>query len=540
MPEPAKGEKKQDYINRCVKYLIEKENKKPDQARAQCEGMWNQHQKNKRKSQSEAGKMIQSILAETAWLMEPQALKNFIARIHSNLDLSDDQTRESLGIFLIDDENDDDEKPYRMQNGIAIIDIHGPLIKRASGFFARWLGIKGMIQLGEAFSQAMDDAQVKGVFLDIDSPGGSADGTSDLSDIIFDARGKKPCLAFADGMMTSAAQWIGGSSDFVAIANETTRLGSVGVYGVHFDYSDRAKELGIRPTVFTAGKFKGIGNQFEKLKKEDKQYIQDQFDYLHEQFIKAVSRNSGIPIGNLNSDLKEAKVFIGSQAIKVGLGHRIMTRNQAMDLLSEVAGGETTFDKSRENMKSIRIQQGGENNMDLEAKIAELTEKLTNAQSLIKEMQANSQTAELNAEITALKAERDSLKSQLESSGKTAETLNGEIDGLKKAAETNKVFITAGQAYIEAMKADIKKMSAQVDGDAYNEGLVDKQLAAFGNDVETLASFKASLEARRSKMVKAGDIVPDPPKDEKTKTEQTEQADYELGSKIVPLYMRKK
>jgi len=48
MPTPNKNEKKQDYINRCTKQLIEDEGKKPDQARAQCESMWNQHKKKKK------------------------------------------------------------------------------------------------------------------------------------------------------------------------------------------------------------------------------------------------------------------------------------------------------------------------------------------------------------------------------------------------------------------------------------------------------------------------------------------------------------
>lgn len=49
MPEsPKKGETKKSYISRCTKYLIEKENKKPDQARAQCESMWEQDKKKKK------------------------------------------------------------------------------------------------------------------------------------------------------------------------------------------------------------------------------------------------------------------------------------------------------------------------------------------------------------------------------------------------------------------------------------------------------------------------------------------------------------
>jgi len=322
MPQPAKNEKKQDYINRCVKYLIEKEDKKPDQARAQCEGMWAQHQKKQRQKKNEAGDMIQSILKENLWLMEPGALENFMIRVQQNIALKENSINpEMISLFGDDSEN---EKGYKVQNGIAIIEMHGPMIKRAQGFFARFLGIKGYVQIGEIFKQAMADQEVKGIFLDMDSPGGSADGTSDLADIVFAARGKKPVLSFADGQMTSAGQWIGGSADFVAAANETTRLGSVGVYGVHFDYADRAKELGVKPTVFSAGKFKAIGNQFEHLTKKDTEYIQSQFDYMHAQFIAAVSRNHGIPVDKLDGDLKEAKVFMGSQGVSVGLADAVM------------------------------------------------------------------------------------------------------------------------------------------------------------------------------------------------------------------------
>ena len=49
MPEIKKGERKNKYISRCVKFVIDKEGKTQDQALGKCYGMW----KNKKESHIE-------------------------------------------------------------------------------------------------------------------------------------------------------------------------------------------------------------------------------------------------------------------------------------------------------------------------------------------------------------------------------------------------------------------------------------------------------------------------------------------------------
>ena len=493
-------------------------------------------------------------MSEKDWFMEPDALQKFMTRIHST-DLNGEVFNpEAIGLF--DDEDDENKKPFTIKDGIAIIDIHGPLIKRASGFFARFFGIVGMVQIGEVFQKALADPDVKGIFLDVDSPGGSVSGTSDLADIVFSARGVKPVLTFADDQMTSAAQWIGGAAEFVAIANEPTRIGSVGVVGVHMDIADMAKAQGVKITVFSAGRFKKVGNQFEHLSKDGKEYIQSQFNYLHGLFIDAIVRNTGIPENKLDKDLKEAKVFFASQGIAVGLAHAIMNRKQAMSLLSDVADGKTTFEEHKTKMESIKLQ-GGENDMDekeLKAKNDELAIQLKAAQDLIAEMNTNTEVESLKAEVADLTAEKTGLETKLSEAATEnetlkadaeagSETLRTEIETLKADATSNEVFVAAGKAHIESMKAEIKKTSVKVDGDAYSETLVDAQIKAFGNDVEMLSQFKMSLETRLSAMLKLGDIDPgdkDGDLSEEQKKAKSEQADYELGGKVVPIRMQNK
>lgn len=56
MPEPKSGEKRSEYIPRCISYVIENEGLDSEQAAGKCFGMWKQHLKNKRSKGEELTK----------------------------------------------------------------------------------------------------------------------------------------------------------------------------------------------------------------------------------------------------------------------------------------------------------------------------------------------------------------------------------------------------------------------------------------------------------------------------------------------------
>ena len=66
---------------------------------------------------------------------------------------------------------------------------------------------------GSWFDEAMADASVDRIILDVDSPGGSVYGISELSRKIHGARGKKPIIAVSNSLMASAAYWIASAAD---------------------------------------------------------------------------------------------------------------------------------------------------------------------------------------------------------------------------------------------------------------------------------------------------------------------------------------
>lgn len=214
--------------------------------------------------------------------------------------------------------------PYRVDGGTATIDIHGVIAKKMN-LFTEISGGASTQLIAKDFDAAMSDPDVHSIILAIDSPGGTVDGTEELAGIVAGARGKKKIVAHADGMMGSAAYWIGSAADKIFMAGETTAVGSIGVVGQHVDYSEREKQAGIRVTEITAGKYKRIASEHAPLSNEGKAYLQSQVDHIYSVFVDSVAKNRGVSSEKVLSDMADGKVFLGNQALKSGLVDGVST-----------------------------------------------------------------------------------------------------------------------------------------------------------------------------------------------------------------------
>lgn len=313
--------------------------------------------------------MTGDILSKQFWLMEPNFLKGFLENIQGKCyaDVIEIEARASEF-----EKTTSGLKPYKIDNNIAVIDIRGPLLKRVPWILSFLFGIQSMESIGAAFNVALDDKDVDGIFLHVDSPGSEVDGVQTLSDTIFQGRGKKPVLSFIDGSGTSGAFWIASAANQIVLADSTSRLGSVGIIGIHQQVTEMAKKMGVGLHVFSAGEFKASGSQFQPLSEKDIKYIDSQFTYLHNIFIAGVEKNLA---RKLASDAKEARIYLGQQAVDAGLANSIMTKKQAMAKLKSMAGSRGFTSHSKYNSSA----QGKGTNM-----------KITNATLLdiVKEVQA--------------------------------------------------------------------------------------------------------------------------------------------------------
>ena len=81
-----------------------------------------------------------------------------------------------------------EERDYAVIDGIAVIPVQGTLLKKDS-FMSAWSGATSYEQIQRQVADAVEDAGVCGILLDIDSPGGETAGCFDLADYLYSVRG---------------------------------------------------------------------------------------------------------------------------------------------------------------------------------------------------------------------------------------------------------------------------------------------------------------------------------------------------------------
>jgi signal peptide peptidase SppA len=219
-------------------------------------------------------------------------------------------------------------------SGVAVIGIDGVIAKRMN-LFAMISGGTSTQLIGQQFALALEDPDVTAIVLAIDSPGGTVDGTQQLADQIYAARGKKPIYAYTDGIMASAAYWIGSAADKVYIAGDTTQVGSIGVIATHVDRSMAQAQNGVRVTEIKAGKYKGQGSPNAPLGAAEVT-MQDQVDKLYQAFVDDIARNRGVPVETVQQDMAEGRLFLGGDAIAAGLADGVSTLD---DVIAKAAAG---------------------------------------------------------------------------------------------------------------------------------------------------------------------------------------------------------
>ncbi len=201
------------------------------------------------------------------------------------------------------------------QGGIAVLPLYGIVTQR--GNMADDVSGPGSVstqQFGSALTNLINDDSVGQILIDIDSPGGSVYGVSELADQIIAARAKKPIVAIANSLAASAAYWIGCSASefYVTPGGE---VGSIGVWQAHNDYSKALADEGVVTTLISAGKFKVEGNPYEPLDEEARAFMQSRVDDYYSAFTKAVAKGRGVPIDTVRNGMGQGRVLGADEAL---------------------------------------------------------------------------------------------------------------------------------------------------------------------------------------------------------------------------------
>jgi signal peptide peptidase SppA len=211
---------------------------------------------------------------------------------------------------------------------VAVISVIGTLVSR-SGYLDAASGLQSYGDISDAVAAAMDDASVRGIILDVDSPGGEVGGLFDLVEQLQATRniGAKLLWAVANESALSAAYAIASASDRLYVTR-TGEVGSIGVVAVHIDESAADEKAGLAWTFVFAGERKIDGNAHEPLSERARATIQADVDRLYGELCALIAANRGLTTAGVRST--DAAIYRGGLAVRAGLADRVGTLDLAI------------------------------------------------------------------------------------------------------------------------------------------------------------------------------------------------------------------
>lgn len=196
-----------------------------------------------------------------------------------------------------------------VRNGVAVIEVIGGLWRY------------DYANLRRKVEAALGSPAVRAMVMQFRSPGGLVSGCKETADFIFKAGKQKHIYAYADGMMCSAAYWIGSAAREIA-APATADIGSIGVRTLHIDWTGWNEQAGLKFTHIAAGRYKTLGNEDEPLGKEAREYFQSRLNATYDIFVDAVAAQRGVDREKALA-MADGKVFITAEALELGLIDRV-------------------------------------------------------------------------------------------------------------------------------------------------------------------------------------------------------------------------
>lgn len=269
------------------------------------------------------GRAYQAILGQP-WAILPATLQEIIAIASRTPNESIDALEARLGRPL------DNTRSVVMRDGVAVIPVTGPIVRYA-GMFSRISGATSTETLARDFTMAMESKEVRSILLNIDSPGGAANGINELAAMIRSARdtGDKSIHAYVGGHGASAAYWLASAAERITV-DPSALVGSIGVVAAYTDDAGLQEKTGIkRIEIVSSG---AARKRPDLTTDEGKAQIQAMVDALEQVFVGAVADNRGLSRDQVLAH--EGGILVGQQAIDGGLADALGSFEAAISDLS--------------------------------------------------------------------------------------------------------------------------------------------------------------------------------------------------------------
>ncbi|MDD7766687.1 MULTISPECIES: signal peptide peptidase SppA [Anaerococcus] len=200
------------------------------------------------------------------------------------------------------------------------------------------ISYEGAIGDGEVYDSFMEqlddiykDDSVKGVIMQVNSPGGAVYNSEQIANKIKEIQSEKkiPVFTVMKTMAASGGYYISAPTDKIYASNETL-TGSIGVIMSSKSFQGLFEKYGIKEQNITTGKMKDAGSIGKDMTDEQKKYFQDLINSSFDRFIKVVSQGRYMKEDQVRK-LADGRVYDGAQAKNNGLVDKIGNLDDAIE-----------------------------------------------------------------------------------------------------------------------------------------------------------------------------------------------------------------
>ena len=362
---------------------------------------------------------------------------------------------------FFDDKPDLPDRPISpclsVEDGVGVVSINGPMLRNPDIIDRIILGACNTGEIINAVQEAASRTDIEAIFLDIDSPGGSVNGTPELAQAVAEASKAKYVYAFSAGQMCSAAYWVASQADAI-YATPSARIGSIGVILPVVDSSGAFDQAGLKVEVFAAGKFKSAGTPGTSLTDDQRAWLQSEVEETAADFHAAVlARGRKIP-----DEAMEGQTFSARNAMRFNLAGMVASREEALGRLRKLhVSSVDTASRAMSPTIENELAQAREQITRLESDASARDALLTEANTKFTEATANA--TGLQSRLEAIENERRIDAEALAQARNDIETARGSIASLTNEKEALAAQLKESQARnaaLEAAEKDLEKRAS--------------------------------------------------------------------------------
>ncbi len=179
------------------------------------------------------------------------------------------------------------------------------------------------------------DANVAGVILRVDSPGGDGVASDEILREVKLLSQKKPLVISMSDVAASGGYYISATGDPI-IAYPNTLTGSIGVIYGKLNLRGLYDKLGIQKEIITRGRFADIDSDYQPLTDAGRAKLREGIDEMYKGFVSRVAESRKRKFEEIEP-LAQGRVWMGSQAKGNGLVDELGGIDRAIEIVKAKA-----------------------------------------------------------------------------------------------------------------------------------------------------------------------------------------------------------